>query len=139
MDRQARNLTRKTLLWYSQSLNIFRDYLCSESIETTESISPSHLRPFLVHLAERSHNPGCVKNIGAVKAFLTRYAEKDECEAWLTKLSKVKMPRVPEVVLEKVSSPPDEQTQARVTGQWDEAHQAKMALTSPRFARANTR
>jgi site-specific recombinase XerC len=69
LDRQARNPAPKTLLWYTHALNHCFDYGISQGITRTDQVTPSHLRRFLVTLAEKGHNAGGIANIfGAVKA-----------------------------------------------------------------------
>jgi len=83
IDRQSRNLTPKTILWYRQSLDIFRAFLPSLGVIDTAQITPSVLRRFLLSLQESGHNPGGIKNIyGAVKAFLTWYADEAAPTGW---------------------------------------------------------
>jgi integrase/recombinase XerD len=54
-----------------------------------------------VHLAERGHNPGGVRNIyGAVKALVNWYAS--EHEGWPNPLRKVRNPKAPDVPLHPV-------------------------------------
>lgn len=104
IDRQARNLTPKTLKWYQQSLDAFRAFCVAEGVTCLADVTASHLRRFLVHLQERGHNPGGVKNIyGAVKALLNWYAEEDAPDGWRNPTRKVKTPRVPEQPLEPVN------------------------------------
>lgn len=104
IDRQARNLAPKTLLWYDQSLAHFRAFCMAEGVSSLAQVRPSHLRRFLVHLQERGHNPGGVRNIwGAVKALLNWYAEEDAPDGWHNPARKVKTPRVPIEPLEPVS------------------------------------
>ena len=109
IDRQARNLTPKTLLWYDQSLDLWRAFCGLESVTSLADVTPSHVRRFIVHLQERGHNPGGVKNIyGAVKALLNWYADEDAYEqgssnGWQNPIRKVKTPRVPEQPLDPVN------------------------------------
>ncbi len=103
IDREARNLTPKTLLWYRQSLGIFADYLLSQGIEATADIATALLRRFLLHLRERGHNPGGIRNIwGAAKAFLRWYEAEAAPEGWKTPLRQVKSPKTPEVQMQPV-------------------------------------
>jgi len=104
IDRRARNLSRKTLLWYSQSLATFRDFCVPDGIHETAEISPSTLRRFILTLVEKHHNPGGIKNIySAVKAFIAWYAGESAPAGWVNPLPKVKMPKVPEEPLEPVN------------------------------------
>jgi integrase/recombinase XerD len=101
LDRQARNLAPKTLLWYTHALNHWFDYAISQDITHTDRVTPSHLRRFLVTLTENGHNAGGVANIfGAVKAFLNWYADEAAPAGWQNPLRKVKNPKRPEEPLE---------------------------------------
>lgn len=103
IDREARNLAPKTLRWYTQSLAILRSFLRSQNVKSTADVTAPILRRFLLHLKERGHNLGGVRNIyGAVKAFLNWYAEENVPADWSNPLRKVKTPRTPELVLEPV-------------------------------------
>ena len=103
IDRQARNLTPKTIGWYEQSLGVFSDFLRSRSIETGQGVTPSVLRRFLLYLKERRHNPGGVRNIyGAAKAFLNWYADENVPPNWTNPIRKAHPPKRPEEPLEPV-------------------------------------
>ncbi|MGB5048030.1 MAG: tyrosine-type recombinase/integrase [Caldilineaceae bacterium] len=93
LDRQARNLTPKTLQWYRYGLDIWRAFALAESLSTTEDVTPAHIRRFLVHLSERGHNPGGVAHIfGALKAYLRWYADEYAPTSW-NPLLKIKNPK----------------------------------------------
>lgn len=94
IDRQARNLTRKTLQWYEHSLNIFAEFLKAQGIDATITISAGHVRRFLLYLTERGHNAGGVANIfGAVKAYLRWYEVEYAPSDWQNPLKRVKTPK----------------------------------------------
>ncbi|HHX44616.1 MAG TPA: tyrosine-type recombinase/integrase [Chloroflexi bacterium] len=103
LDRRARNLTPKTLLWYDQSLTIFAAFLEEQGVVTTEAVTPGALRRFLLNLQERGHNPGGVRNIwGAVKAYLRWYGGELAPPDWPNPLRRVETPRTPQVQMEPV-------------------------------------
>lgn len=58
LDRQARNLSPRTVDYYARSLTVWRDFLLTQAIPTTESITATHIRRYLVQLAEKGHTPG---------------------------------------------------------------------------------
>lgn len=104
IDRQARNLTPKTLRWYEQSLAILTAYLEEQSIHTLADVTPGILRRFLMHLRERGHNDGGVRNIyGAVRACFRWYGDELAAADWRNPASKVPMPRSADQSLEPVS------------------------------------
>ncbi len=83
IDRESRNLTPKSLKWYSHALGIFGAYLTVGCIETTRSVTSSTVRHFLIHLKDRGHNPGGRANIfGAVRAYLHWYKAEFELTDW---------------------------------------------------------
>ena len=93
LDRQARNLSPNTLRWYRYGLDIWRAFAQTENISTTDSVTPAHIRRFLVHVAERGHNPGGVAHIfGALKAYLRWYADEYAPTGW-NPLAKIKTPK----------------------------------------------
>ena len=101
LDRQARNLAPKTLLWYTHALTHWQTYATEQGITHTDRITPSHVRRFLVRLTEQGHNAGGVANIyGAVKAFINWYASEAAPPAWQNPLRKVKNPKRPEEPLD---------------------------------------
>jgi site-specific recombinase XerD len=106
LDRQARNLAPKTLLWYTHALTHWHTYATTQGITYTERITPSHIRRFLVTLAEQGHNAGGVANIyGAVKAFINWYAVEAAPSGWQNPLQKVKNPKRPEEPLDPLPIP----------------------------------
>src|SRR4051812_23100681 len=58
IDRQARNLSPRTVQWYTHSLNIWAEYIIGLGIHATQAVNPTSLRRFLLFLNERGHNPG---------------------------------------------------------------------------------
>ena len=104
IDRQARNLTPKTILWYRTSLAIFRAYCQRSNIASAAEVTPGILRHFILELQQGGHNPGGVKNIyGAVKAFINWYADESPPVGWVNPTLKVHMPRTPDAPLDPLS------------------------------------
>ena len=104
IDRQARNLSHKTLLWYRQSLDLFRKFLVHEGLNRSCDIEASTLRQFLIHLKDRGHNPGGIRNIfGAVRAFLNWFEDENAPAGWTNPLRRVRSPRVSQQPLEPVN------------------------------------
>lgn len=96
IDRQARNLSPRTLAWYRHSLRIWTAHAATLGVHTAHAVTAPTLRRFLLDLAERGHNPGGVQNIfGAVKAFLRWYRTEYASPDWVDPLAKVKQPRKP--------------------------------------------
>lgn len=104
IDRKAAGLSSETLAWYTKKLNIFREFLAAQGRHDLADVTASDLRRFLVHLAERGHNPGGVKNIfRAVRAWLRWYGAEHAPQGWDNPLRKLKTPRTAEPPLEPVS------------------------------------
>lgn len=61
LDRQVRNLSKKTIAWYRHSLEIWRTPMVGHGISTTTEVTPGHMRRFLLSLTDRGHNPGVSK------------------------------------------------------------------------------
>lgn len=96
LDRQARNLSARTIEWYTRALVIWRAFLAEQAVLATEQLTPSHLRRFLLMLRERGHNAGGVSNVfRAVAAYLRWYESEYAPAGWSNPLRKLKMPRVP--------------------------------------------
>lgn len=98
IDRQSRNLTPKTLAWYTHALDIFVTYAERRDIASTGVVSASTLRHFLVWLANE-HNAGGVRNIfGAVRAFIHWYGVEIADADWQNPLPRVRQPRRPDTI-----------------------------------------
>jgi integrase/recombinase XerD len=94
IDREARNLSPKTLAWYRSGLKIWRAFAADQGILRTQDTTPSHLRRFILFLSERGHNPGGVANIyGTLKAFLNWFQVEYTPKDWQNPLQKVKNPK----------------------------------------------
>lgn len=103
LDRQARNLSPRTVSYYARSLAVWRDFLLTQNITTTESITPAHVRRYLVALAEKGHTPGGVATLyTALRVFLRWYAEEYPRPGW-NPLAKVKPPKRPQERLDPLS------------------------------------
>lgn len=82
LDRQARNLAPKTLLWYSHALTHWITYATEQGITHTDRITPSSIRRFLVTLAEQGHNAGGVaSNVVTLLHRPDHLVDKDGYEA----------------------------------------------------------
>jgi site-specific recombinase XerD len=103
LDRQARNVTSSTLAWYRRCLGCWREYLVELEVCTTAQVTPSTVRRFLVHLADRGHTPGGVVTLfTGVKAFLNWYREEHALAEWKP-LARIENPKRPKDPLPPVS------------------------------------
>ncbi|MCB0063956.1 MAG: site-specific integrase, partial [Caldilineaceae bacterium] len=83
IDREVRDLTRKTILWYRNSLAIFAAWLNEQHIATTADITTTHMRQFLIHLKDRGHSPSGRANVyGAVRSYLRWYKSEHDLTDW---------------------------------------------------------
>jgi len=93
VDREARNLTPKTIAWYEAGATALHRYMAGEGVTETAQITPALLRRFILHLREH-HNPGGVFGIfGAVKVFLRWYASEYGAPGWENPLDRVESPK----------------------------------------------
>lgn len=103
LDRQARNLSPRTVSYYARSLAVWRDFLLSQKITTTESITPAHVRRYLVDLADKGHSPGGIVTLyTAVRVFLRWYADEYAPTGW-NPLAKIKAPKRPKERLQPLA------------------------------------
>ncbi|MFN8486420.1 MAG: tyrosine-type recombinase/integrase [Caldilineaceae bacterium] len=92
-DRRSRNLSVKTIRWYKDSLAIFEVYALNHKVAQTTDVSPNLLRQFLIHLADKGHNPGGVRNIFiTVRAFINWHLEEYKPNGW-EPLKNVRLPK----------------------------------------------
>lgn len=102
LDREARNHTPATLAWYRRCLRHWQCFLESQAIHATAQVTPTVVRAFLVHLAQRGHTPGGIATLfTGVKAFLNwQVAESDFTGPH--PLHKIENPKRPQDPLEPV-------------------------------------
>jgi site-specific recombinase XerD len=62
VDRQARNYTPSTLEWYRRCLTKWLDFCAEHGVESTHDVTSSHVRRFLVELAD-DHSRGGVATL----------------------------------------------------------------------------
>jgi integrase/recombinase XerD len=106
LDRKARSLTKKTLLYYQHALSLWREFLASQGVQTTGEVTPTHIRLFLVQLEEQGKGEGGRHNVyGALRTFLYWYGEEYAAEGWKNPIQdkRVIEPKRPEEQLEPVS------------------------------------
>ncbi len=104
IDRQARNLTPKTLHWYTHNLTLFAEYAIAQGIEATIDIKPRQIRRFLIHLSEQHFNDGGVYAVfGALRAYLRWFIVEYEPSNWANPLDKVESPKRPQELQPPIS------------------------------------
>lgn len=94
IDRQSRNLAAKTLRWYGEGLQKWRDYILAQGVTATADVKPHHVRRFLVHLQDTGHVPGGVAGIySTVRMFITWYAKEFAPAGWRNPLQNIAAPK----------------------------------------------
>jgi len=105
VDRRARGLSPRTIKYYRDELRHLRNFLDGVGIGGVQSVTPHHLRSYLLHLG-KTRNPGGVHAAyRAIKVFLRWWEEEIEPDNWVNPIRKVKPPRVPQVSLDPVPLP----------------------------------
>ncbi|MGA1372755.1 MAG: tyrosine-type recombinase/integrase [Pseudomonadales bacterium] len=94
VDRQARNYTPSTLEWYRRCLTKWLDFCAEQGIESTQDVTSSHIRRFLVQLGEAHSRGGVATLFTGVRAYLNWYADEYASKDW-NPLAKVKAPKRP--------------------------------------------
>ena len=103
VDRQARNCTPSTLDYYRRCTAAWRDFCVTKGITCTLDVTPSHVRRFLVHLADKGHSPGGVATLyTGVRAFLRWYRAEYAPEGW-DPLARIQAPKRPQELLKPLS------------------------------------
>jgi integrase/recombinase XerD len=102
LDRQSRNQSQATLLWYRRCVKMLGDFLRAQGVGSIEDVTATHVRRFLIQLSE-NHTPGGVVTVyTGVRAFLRWYIEEYPRPGW-NPLAKVKAPKRPKEVLPPLS------------------------------------
>lgn len=105
-DRQARNLSPKTIDYYANQLRYFSAYVYRRFlIENVEIITPDHIRDYLVTLQLNAKRPATVHAAyRAIRSLLNWYESEYEPDHWHNPIHKVNAPKVPDVVLAPVQA-----------------------------------
>ena len=103
IDRQSRGHAPGTIAYYRRCLRYWADFLGEQGVESVQETTPSHVRRFLVELAQCGHSPGGVATIfTGLRAFLRWYAREWASEGW-DPLARVQAPKRPQERLEPLS------------------------------------
>ena len=101
LDCKVRGLSKGTLRFYKQKLQLFFQYCELQQIVSVYSITANMIRGFLDWLST-NHNPGgCHAAYRTLKAFLRWY--RNENELISSPIDRIKSPRVPNIILDPVS------------------------------------
>jgi len=91
-DRQARNLSPRSIAWYAEKLAVAGTRLAQDGVDDVADLTPAHL-----------HRAGGVDGIyRAVRCFLNWWGDEYEPANWRNPIRKVPLPRVPEGILDPV-------------------------------------
>ena len=102
LDCRARNLSPKTTTLYSSELLGFATHLTARGVDTTETVTPRHIRAYLVELSTRRKPAGVHCAYRIIKTFLRWYEVEFEPRGWKNPITKVKAPKTPDVLMEPV-------------------------------------
>ena len=105
IDRQARDLSPKTISYYQNELNWFANWLQTKSIANVEDIQPETIRLYLIHLAETRNAGGKHASWRAIKAWLNWYGDEIDEPTWKNPIRKVAPPKTRKEPLPGISIP----------------------------------
>ena len=88
--------------FYADELRYLRDFLENQQVATVERITPTIVRGYLLHLAERRNPGGVHAAYRAIRAFLRWYEREYELDDWANPIASVEAPRVPQKQLDPV-------------------------------------
>jgi site-specific recombinase XerD len=95
IDRQAGGCSPRTVTGYDAELARLCDWLERRGVHDALSITPTHLRQFLLDMAEHGHNPGGVHRMFRVaKTFLRWWQREYEPDNWRNPIERVKPPKL---------------------------------------------
>jgi len=101
MDREAGNLSPKSVQFYRQKLTIFLRFLADRGVSEVGDMKPNDIRAFLVSL-KAAHTPGGVHAyFRAIKVFCKWLFAEGDVSSDL--MGRIKAPRVPLELLEPVN------------------------------------
>ena len=88
-ERMSRNLSSRTIEFYSDELRYFTDLLSTENIG---EITSDTIRKYLLKLSASRNGGGCHAAFRSIKAFLNWFENEYEPENWKNPIRKVKPP-----------------------------------------------
>lgn len=102
LDKEAANLSPRSLEYYQQKLIPFLEFLAGRGVKEVEAISPNDIRAFLVSLKNPKRSPGGIHAYyRAIKAFCRWLYAEGEIESDV--MARIRAPKVPDELLEPVS------------------------------------
>ncbi len=95
VDRQAAGCSPRTVKGYSAELTRLSHWLEGHGVRDVLNITPTHLRQFLLDMAEDGHNPGGVHRMyRAAKTFLRWWEAETEPAGWRNPIERVRPPKL---------------------------------------------
>lgn len=99
-DRKAQGFAPKTIAFYRSELALWADYLANRHIADIPQITPTHIREYLLHQAERRKPASVHCSYRAIRAFLRWYETEYEPADWANPIRRVRPPKLPQEVLQ---------------------------------------
>jgi len=94
IDRQARQLSLRTIEFYQSNLYALNKYLKTQHIATMDAITPTIIRQYFIHLQETCNPGGIHAHYRAIKAFLNWYDTEIDDDNWHNPISKIQAPKI---------------------------------------------
>jgi len=105
VDRQARNLSPRTVQFYDEKLAAFAAFLSSLGISSISDLSADHVRSYLLFLESNGHNAGGrLAAYRSIKAFIRWLSFELDDPALLRLIAKIPAPRASSDPLPGVST-----------------------------------
>jgi len=103
VSRRAGGCSPRTIEYYRNELRFLCAYLESQGIQDVKSITPTHLRGFLLDTGERRNAGGVHCAFRVVKTFLRWFEAEYEPTGWQNPIHKVSAPKLEQKALPPVS------------------------------------
>jgi integrase/recombinase XerC len=95
LDRKAQKMTKGTLHFYREKLNLFIAYAIGQGVDTVTGITPDLIRSYMLNLEATGHNSGGVHCCyRALKTFLHWWEAENEPTDYKNPIRKVKAPKL---------------------------------------------
>jgi hypothetical protein len=103
IDRQARGVSKRTPEFYCEQLSCFARHMETEGIREIESVTATHIRRYLLRLAEYRNPGGIHCAYRPLKTFHLWYESEAEPKDWSNPIRKVKVKTPNDAPLEPLS------------------------------------
>jgi site-specific recombinase XerD len=99
IDREARGLNHRTIQFYSDEMRYLRSYLEAKNVYGAHSVTPTHLRQYLLHLSA-TRNPGGIHAAYSAMRTFYRWCWLEYVIESRNPITKVRPPKVVQQPLE---------------------------------------